>query len=129
MITVCYISRSLIGGDVGKLIDIWYVSQQNNRRRGISGGLYCDSDVFLQVLEGAIPAVTRAMHKIFADKRHCDVQVIYGAQIEARRFAAWDMKVVNAMSDEGMAERFHRDRILNSGQRYIDARLSEMLEV
>ena len=109
------------------LIDIWEISQKKNRVQGITGALYCDTQVYLQVLEGSYAAVSRAMRRISEDNRHEDIQLIHGCEIDARRFADWDMKIVNAMSDPGMSERFQRDRILNGGHRYIQARLTELL--
>lgn len=128
MISLCYISRSRIGGDIGALIDIWDSSQKNNRNRHVTGGLYCDNHLFFQVLEGTAYGVARAFRAICKDERHNDIRLIGGFEITQRRFGDWDMKIVNAMSDEAMPHRFNRDRILNGGQSYVDARVEEMLE-
>lgn len=127
MISLSYVSRSRIGGDIGTLIDIWDNCQDNNRKRRITGALYCDNYLFFQVLEGTAYSVARTFRSICRDRRHTDIRLLSGHGVSERIFGNWHMKIVNAMSDEALPQRFNRDRIVNGGQRYLDARIEEML--
>jgi len=86
-------------------------SRRNNDAEGITGMLLFDSDVFLQVLEGARAAVSACFLRIARDPRHRDVEVLNACNVDERLFADWSMHYVPTQGE--------RSRILN---RYSAAR-------
>lgn len=73
-------------------------AQVSNAQHDITGVLCEGQGVFLQVLEGERPNVTRLYGKIAADKRHKDLELIHCESIDHRRYGQWSMARV-AMSD------------------------------
>jgi hypothetical protein len=69
-----------------------------NAQHDITGVLCEGQGVFLQVLEGERPNVTRLYGKIAADTRHKDIELIHCESIDQRRYGQWSMPRV-AMSD------------------------------
>lgn len=62
-----------------------------NIAAGVTGMLWSDSDHFVQALEGDDAAVTATMHRILADRRHTDIEIVEARTIQAPRFGAWSM--------------------------------------
>ena len=73
------------------LADILAVSDRNNRRDGLTGGLLVTATRFLQVLEGAHQDLERTLARIEADPRHHDLRVLSRHSIEKRCFGSWTM--------------------------------------
>lgn len=73
------------------LADILAVSDRNNQRDGLTGGLLVTSTQFLQVLEGARQDLDRALARIEADPRHDNLRVLSRHSVEKRNFGAWTM--------------------------------------
>ena len=88
LVRLLYASRAVDGIDEELVDAILERSQDNNRIHGITGVLCMDrqSDLFLQVLEGARPAVNTLFGNIMRDPRHHDVLLLDFAEIEAGVF-------------------------------------------
>lgn len=66
-------------------------SLRNNRREGVTGLLWTDTQRFLQVLEGEDAAVHGVFDRIKRDPRHLGIVVLHDRAVEAREFGAWAM--------------------------------------
>ena len=93
-----YYSRNAIFGvdaEVTASVDaILATSQRNNARVGVTGALMFTDGYFAQVLEGRMGAVEEVFERIQLDDRHCDVQLLSFAPVEARVFPNWAMAFV-----------------------------------
>jgi hypothetical protein len=90
-----YASRAAAPITADALAAILRQCKANNPPHGITGVLCCTQQLFVQVLEGGRPAVNRLYHRIAADPRHRDVELLSYEQIGERRFAGWSMGQVN----------------------------------
>jgi hypothetical protein len=73
------------------LADIIAVSDQNNRRDGLTGALLVSRGRFFQVLEGPTYALDRAFARIEADPRHRNLDVVFRGPATDRDFAGWNL--------------------------------------
>ena len=80
-------SETLIAG----LNDLLEVCVRNNSRNGLTGALLFDGLWFVQILEGERELITGTMRKIFDDRRHAAVNVMYADAIGERLFGNWWM--------------------------------------
>jgi hypothetical protein len=94
-IRLIYFSAASAGMSYGALVDIMDHAQSRNIERGITGILCYGSGQFLQALEGERGAVNALYHRIAADRRHLDCQLMSVEEIGVRAFPEWTMKVVN----------------------------------
>lgn len=94
-IRLIYSSAASAGMSYGSLVEIMDHAQARNVERGITGILCYGSGQFLQALEGERRAVNALYHRIAVDLRHADCQLMDVAEIDARAFPEWTMKVVN----------------------------------
>ena len=97
LVRLMYASRAAEGVDQEELVAILRKSKANNPALGITGVLcLCLTErIFMQVLEGGRSAVNRLYHRIAADPRHTDVELLSFEEIGERRFAGWSMGQVN----------------------------------
>ena len=66
-------------------------SRRNNPRQGITGILCCNSEQFIQVLEGGRDEVCELYNTIARDPRHLQVRILVYEEIAERRFGGWTM--------------------------------------
>lgn len=71
------------------------VSQRNNAKRGVTGFLYAENDMFLQFLEGGKPELNQLQSHLCADPRHFDITILSEGPLKHRFFPDWDMKLAN----------------------------------
>lgn len=95
LVRLMYASRAVPALDQEELLAILRNSKSNNPVQGITGVLCFSEGIFLQVLEGGRSAVSRLYHRIAADPRHTDVELLLFEEISERRFASWSMGQVN----------------------------------
>lgn len=86
-------ARPDIGYDA--LTDILVSAGEFNRANDITGMLCYSNDAFLQALEGRRSVVSRLYHRIAADARHSDPQLLSCTVIEERAFSGWSMRLVS----------------------------------
>jgi len=84
---------------VAALADIIAVSDQLNRRDGLSGGLLVSRGRFFQVLEGEAVDVDRALSRIGKDPRHKDVDVVFRSAVTRRLFRDWAVVAAQVTPD------------------------------
>ena len=104
---IIYCSRTTLGGSPAAVADtvsqIVTASRRNNARDGVTGGLLYAAGSFAQVLEGPLPAITRAFERIQCDERHSEVTVVQFCPAGSRAFGEWSMLGHVAVED-GSAE-------------------------
>ena len=121
-----YISRSKIGGDIGKLTFLREQSIRNNQRDGVKGALYYDGHVFFQVLEGPEPRVEGLLQRLRADPRHADLHVVCRVHEKDPMFTNWDMKFVSGIADPGRAVRFKYEAMTAATEQTVQGLLLEL---
>jgi hypothetical protein len=89
---IVYISRAAPNCDDDEVRDIAHVSQVQNAARGVTGLLLYDGRRFIQAIEGPPDAVQDTIDRIYADKRHDDVQTATDRLVDRRQFGSWSMQ-------------------------------------
>ena len=84
---------------VAALADIVAVSDQLNRRDGLSGGLLVSRGRFFQVLEGDAVDVDRTLGRIGKDPRHSDVEIVFRSSVTRRLFRDWALVAARVTPD------------------------------
>ncbi|MBL8331547.1 MAG: BLUF domain-containing protein [Rubrivivax sp.] len=97
LVRLMYASRATAALDQEEILGILRQSRANNPPLGVTGVLcVCPvSRIFLQALEGGRSPVNALYHRIAADRRHGDVELLDYAEITERRFAGWSMGQVD----------------------------------
>ena len=97
LVRLMYASRATAALDQEEVHSILRQSRAHNPPLGVTGVLcVCPaSRIFLQVLEGGRSAVNALYHRIAADRRHTDVELLSYEEIVERRFAGWSMGQVD----------------------------------
>jgi hypothetical protein len=92
LVRLIYASRST-GPITDQVVeDVLAKSRENNPNAGITGVLcVCDSNVFMQLLEGGRDDVNRLYSRVIHDTRHTDVTLLEYSEITERRFTNWRM--------------------------------------
>jgi len=98
LIRVIYTSTAVVPQTSAVTESILRTAQAANSQNGITGALCQGQGVYLQALEGDRRTVTDLYQRIFADKRHTNLEMIHCECIAKRRYANWSMAHV-AMSD------------------------------
>ena len=101
--------------EVAAILD---AARRNNPALGLTGVLVCDRGRFLQVLEGARPAVSAMLARLAGDKRHYNLALAELIEIPERSFPDFAMGFIDADSgfsplrltdfDAAPAEALHR---------------------
>ncbi len=102
---LCYSSRCTAGVDVD---DILQRSRHNNAVDGITGLLWHDDGMFLQVLEGPETSVAATYARIAADPRHHDLMILSDRPVDAREFGYWSMERGGRDRDDAVRARLAR---------------------
>ena len=95
LVRLMYVSRAVPALDQEELVAILRKSRADNPAQGITGLLCFSGGIFVQALEGGRSAVNKLYHKIGADPRHTQVELLNYQEIGERRFAGWAMGQVN----------------------------------
>lgn len=100
LIRVAYISSNAIELDSDAMIDaindILVVSQENNKKVGVTGALLFNQGFFGQILEGPTEAVEETFERIQNDDRHHSVTLLDAKPITELSFNNWSMGFVGA---------------------------------
>lgn len=81
-------SQGEVAAEVARIVE---ASRETNAREGVSGALLVAPGVFMQVIEGPLPAVERTFERICGDIRHRHVQLIDFTCVEQRSFPEWPL--------------------------------------
>ena len=96
-----YVSRCSVPMTDDQLHAIQTQAVKNNEAMGVSGILMYRQGCFLQLLEGAKPALASLYGRIALDERHTHSSLLYFAQAEQRSAGTWSMGVLNLDSISG----------------------------
>ena len=91
MIQVSYVSRSAEPMSASDLLTLLHECRTNNTRQGVSGLLLYGNGTFLQTIEGEAEVVDPLYERIFNDKRHADIELLYRKNIHQREYSEWSM--------------------------------------
>ena len=91
MRTVIYTSSAAPGVGTEALRSILAASRRNNAAWHLSGVLMFAEGTFLQVVEGPVWPMAKAMARIETDPRHANMQVLLDLESDRRFFPAWAM--------------------------------------
>ena len=95
LIRVIYISNAVATQTANTTQAILRKAQNTNLANGITGVLCQGQGVYLQALEGERSTVTQLYARIYADKRHANVEMIHCESIAKRRYENWSMAHVS----------------------------------
>ncbi|WP_375465715.1 BLUF domain-containing protein [uncultured Methylobacterium sp.] len=79
-----------------QIVEIVRISEARNAADGLTGALLHTRGVFIQVLEGPMPAVEATFERICCDLRHRRVELIELVEAEGRVFGEWSMGRISA---------------------------------
>ena len=99
LIQLTYASRTAHSLGPGDVKDILQSSLRNNTAVGVTGALCLSNGIFLQQLEGDRTTVNQLYHRIQKDIRHKDSQILDFSEIASRRFGAWSMGLISAVTE------------------------------
>jgi len=71
--------------------DLLKTAVENNARDHITGVLWTDGNMFIQVLEGERWKISTTYHKIAIDPRHEQIELISCGAVDRRLFEEWSM--------------------------------------
>ena len=95
LIRVIYVSKAAVPQSAALSNAILKKAQAWNQANGVTGVLCQGQGVYLQALEGERSTVTQLYARIFADKRHANVEMIHCESIAQRRYQNWSMAHVS----------------------------------
>lgn len=116
LVCLVYVSTLYIDPDGDDLRTICEAAQTKNASLDITGALYTEGSLVLQILEGPVNNVVPLAQVISADPRHQDFTLLNCWTITERRFGAWRMKAVGnqkltsikgSLSHQTAADTFH----------------------
>lgn len=117
-----YLSEARYSMTTEMLEKITSQASQRNSAVEITGILFYANRHFLQVLEGPITPVTGLFESIRLDPRHRKVQLLGCYPIRERRFASWDMHLLN-LEETSAIQRHALDRLV---QKHENLRLEQI---
>ncbi len=91
-----YVSHSTKPLDVTTLRALANQSDERNRADGVTGILSHRNGVFLQYVEGPVPAVTGLWVRLLHDSRHRIVRRV-DVDVDERRFGEWGMRLLDPL--------------------------------
>ncbi|MDO6414097.1 BLUF domain-containing protein [Sphingomonas sp. BIUV-7] len=87
---IIYVSRAR--SDIN-LDQVLLSSKNNNAIDGVSGLLWVDDLLVVQVIEGPDESVVATFDRIKVDERHTDVAVVSDRTVSEREFGYWSMEL------------------------------------
>jgi hypothetical protein len=127
--SITYTSLASIDLAADDLADIHASARKLNALDGITGLLIFNGTHFLQIVEGAGPAIDELLLRLRRDRRHSGLEVRDERAIDRRSFPDWSMELVRV--DSGYATA--RDTINETIPRTVDGavrdRIQRMTEV
>jgi len=126
--SLTYTSLAELGLSADDLHAIHRSAREHNAIDGITGLLVFNGTHFLQIVEGAEPAIDELLVRLRRDPRHSSLEVRDERTIEARSFPDWSMELVRVSSSYFEAKDAIQDRIPASVAEGVRDRLFKMTE-
>ncbi len=100
LIRLIYSSKHTSDFQLHEALVIENTANKKNPLIGVTGMLFCNSEGYLQVLEGPRVNVSNLFLKISQDTRHKDPMLISVEDIQKRMFGVWAMRVIDSSTAE-----------------------------
>jgi hypothetical protein len=107
-----YFSSATHDFGTDELHSLLSVARRKNREKGVTGMLLYRGRTFLQMLEGAPPAVLGIYQRIQADPRHEGLRIVSEGPLQTRLFPTWSMGFLDA---DPAGIQAGRNRVLEEG--------------
>lgn len=126
-LTYTSLARLDLGPD--DLEAIHRTARELNALDGITGLLVFNGTHFLQIIEGAQPAIDDLLGRLRKDPRHTGIEVRDERSVEARSFRDWSMELVRVSSSYFEARDVIQDRVPMGVATDVRDRLVRMTEL
>ena len=97
---VVYISQATRDFTEADLDELVKVSDNNNRKHGITGAMLYLENAFIQVIEGEDSDIAQLLKNLYADTRHRDIRIVSDSVVPARNFQNWSMGIIRPPQEE-----------------------------
>ena len=97
--SLTYTSLAKLDLTADDLSAIHRAARELNSLDGITGLLVFNGTHFLQIVEGAAPAIDDLLARLRRDPRHFGIEVRDERAVEARSFPDWSMELVRVSTD------------------------------
>ncbi len=118
--SLSYASVSLINGDLGALEGLRRQCTRHNANASITGALYYDQQMFVQVLEGPTASLHALMRRISRDPRHTGIRILSDEPAARRRFGEWSMKFVSGLAAQETDAHFTYETLINADRAQVE---------
>ena len=126
-LTYTSLARLDLGPD--DLEAIHRTARELNALDGITGLLVFNGTHFLQIVEGAQPAIDDLLARLRKDPRHTGIELRDERNVEARSFPDWSMELVRVSSSYFEAREAIQDRVPPGVATDVRDRLVRMTEL
>jgi hypothetical protein len=127
--SLTYTSRARLDLSADDLHAIHRSARELNSIDGITGLLVFNGTHFLQIVEGAVPAIDDLLARLHRDPRHSGLEVRDERIVEERSFPDWTMELVRVSSSYFEARDTIRDRVPPTVAEDVRDRLFRMTEL
>lgn len=110
------------------LEDIHRTALQCNALEGITGLLVFNGTRFLQIIEGAGPAIDQLVERLRRDRRHSGLEIRDERTVSERSFPGWGMELVRVSASYFEARETIKDRIPATIDKAVRDRLLRLTE-
>ena len=126
--SLTYTSLAKLDLSADDLHAIHRTARELNAIDGITGLLVFNGTHFLQIIEGAEPAIDDLLARLRRDPRHSGIEVHDERMVEARSFPDWSMELVRVSASYFQAKETIEDRVPPSVAADVRDRLFRMTE-
>ena len=127
--SLTYTSLAKLDLTADDLNAIHRTARELNSLDGITGLLVFNGTHFLQIIEGAAPAIDDLLARLRRDNRHFGLEVRDERAVEARSFPDWSMELVRVEADYFHAREAIGDRVPATVAEDVRQRLFQMTEL
>ena len=127
--SLTYTSLAKLDLSADDLHAIHRTAQELNSIDGITGLLVFNGTHFLQIIEGADPAIDDLLARLRRDPRHSGLEVRDERKVESRSFPDWSMELVRVKASYFEATETIKDRIPPTVADNVRDRLYRMTEL
>jgi len=126
--SLTYTSLARLDVDADDLHAIHRSALKLNALDGITGLLVFNGTHFLQIVEGAEPAIEDLMGRLRHDPRHSSIEIRDEREVDSRSFPDWSMELVRVSGSYLEAREVIHDRIPDTVTADVRDRLYRMTE-
>lgn len=127
--SLTYTSLARLDVDADDLHAIHRSALKLNALDGITGLLVFNGTHFLQIVEGAEPAIEDLMGRLRHDPRHSSIEIRDEREVDSRSFPDWSMELVRVNASYFKARDTIAERLPDTVPEAIRARLFRMTEL